>query len=314
MNILITGASGFIGSNLFDYFSSNKKVNVIGLSRSESTSLELSPPIDDEELWDNCLENQDVLIHCAGRAHILNEKINNPLTEFRKINVEFSIKLAHYSIKAKIKRFIFFSSLGVHGTETTNQAFSEKMKVNPTLDYAISKLEAEEYLKGIFKNSATELVIIRPPLVYSHEAPGNFERLLKLSSFGFPLPFLGIKNRRSLISILNLTNFVELCCVHPNAGGETFLIADDEVLSTADILNCLYSGMSNKMRVFSLPNALVKAAFVITGKKNIYYKMFSSLEVSNQKAKRLLGWCPVEDSYTAIKKAGQEFKSVECIK
>ena len=284
---------------------------VIGLSRGDTYFCNKSPDIDDEEKWLETIGDSEVIIHCAGRAHILNDKAESPLKEFRVANVEFSIKLANYAIKKEVGRFIFFSSLGVNGPATKNIAFTENMKPNPVHDYAVSKLEAEEALRLLFKDTGIELVIIRPPLVYSHNAPGNFRRLLKLVKTGLPLPFRGINNRRSLVSIDNLVSFVEYCCEHPKAADEIFLISDDEVVSTACILSCLYKGLGKKEVIFYFPEFIIVSMFYLLGLRAIYKKMFSNLEVSNLKAKQTLGWKPVENTYSALEELGKHFRKLE---
>jgi len=309
LNILITGASGFIGKSLFRHLSIKHKV--IGLSRADSRFCKLSPNIDDKDAWLKVISKSAIIVHCAGRAHILDDKVKNPLKEFRQVNVNFSIKLAGYAIKKGVSRFVFISSLGVNGSETDNKPFTEDMEPNPAYDYAVSKLEAEEALKTIFRNTDTELVIIRPPLVYSHNAPGNFKRLLELAKIGLPLPFQGIKNKRSLVSINNLVSFVACCCEHPKAANETFLISDDEVVSTADILNLLNKGMGKNRRVFYFPKIIVVSLFKLFGLGNIYHKMFSNLEVSNLKAKRILDWRPVENTYSALEETGNKYINLD---
>lgn len=309
MNILITGASGFIGKPLFEQLSA--KHQVTGLSRTDFSFCHKSPDIDDEDAWLETIGKSDVIIHCAGRAHILNDTADDPLEKFRIANVDFSIKLANYSIKKNVRRFVFFSSLGVNGSETGDTAFSENMSPSPIYEYAVSKLEAEEKLKTMFAHSDTELVIIRPPLVYAYNAPGNFERLLKLAKIGVPLPFLGINNKRSLISIKNLVNFVECCCEHPKAANETFLVADNEVVSTADILNYLNVGMGKSKRVFYFPKIIISNLFKVFGLGGIYHKMFSNLEVSNLKAKEILGWSPIETSFAALEKTGKQYINMD---
>src|SRR5690606_14547210 len=146
----------------------------------------------------------DIIIHLAGRAHILNEQVTDPLTEFRKVNVEGTLQLARQALEKKVKRFIFVSSIGVNGSVTKQQPFTEDSVPQPHADYAVSNLEAEQELKKLFSRSDTELVIIRPPLVYAAHAPGNFSRLLKLVATNLPLPFAGTKNKRSFVALENL--------------------------------------------------------------------------------------------------------------
>lgn len=305
LNLLITGVSGFIGSFLYKNLTINN--HVIGLSRNDTVKYTQSPPIDDQEAWLGVLRDIDVVIHCAGRAHILNDRSDSLMFDFRVANVEFASKVARYSIKSGVKRFIFFSSLGVNGAESDIVPFTEEMEPNPVYEYALSKLEAEDMLKAMCCNTEMDLVIVRPPLVYAPDAPGNFNRLLKLTKLGIPLPFSGLKNRRSIISIKNLASFVECCCYHPAAANQTFLISDNDVISTSDIIKYLRFGMGKRANQFYVPAFFIIFVSKLFRMENTYKKLFSNLEVSNEKATRLLGWTPLEGTHEALVETGKKY-------
>lgn len=306
MKVIITGASGFIGKSLASYLE-NLQYKVVKLTRNPMDNQIKLPDAKNVKDWATLLNGIETFIHLAGRAHILDDKTDNPLDEFRKVNVDWTIELARLVLKSDVKRFIYFSSLGVLGSESLEQPLTEKSAFNPCYDYAVSKLEAEKMLTGLFADSNKELVIIRPPLVYSHNAPGNFNRLLSLAKSNIPLPFSAIENRRSMVSLNNLINFTELCCKHPKAANQTFVISDDEVLSTSEIIKQLRIGMNNKVPVFYFPKSLLSLIFKVTGLNNIYNKVFGSLEVSNKKAKLLLNWQPVENSYKSLIATGKNY-------
>lgn len=308
MNILVTGASGFIGNNLIKHLESQGH-NVKGLSRNPSANLIKLPCYKDKNSWCRLLQGVNSIVHCAGRAHIINDTSNDPLKEFRQVNVADTISLAKLAIEARVERFIFFSSLGVLGSETDKVPLDENSPYNPAYDYAVSKVEAEKALRCLFKGTCVQLVIIRPPLVYSEHAPGNFARLIKLAKSGIPLPFRGVHNRRSLVSITNLVEFTELCCTHKDAASEDFVVCDDEVITTSEIIECLRVGMSKNKMTFYFPDFLLSYFFRIIGKIALYNKVFGSLEVSNIKAKKLLGWSPNESTYIGLKKVGGKYKN-----
>ena len=306
MKFIITGASGFIGNALARYLEEQKH-EVIKLTRSPIGSQVKLPDIKNDVIWSTLLKEIDVFIHLAGRAHILDDKVDNPLAEFRKVNVDWTIELAKLVLSSGVKRFVYFSSLGVLGPESLDKPLTEKSPYNPSYDYALSKLEAEEKLTELFADSGKDLVIIRPPLVYSHEAPGNFGRLLSLANSVIPFPFSGVDNRRSLISLNNLVHFTELCCKHPKAANQAFVISDDEVVTTGEIIKQLRQGMNNKVPVLYFPKSILTLMFKVTGLSGIYKKVFGSLEVSNEKAKTLLGWKPVESTYDSLITVGQKY-------
>lgn len=307
MRVLITGATGFVGQSLMQNV--NKSYDVIALVRARSSLL---PSTVQQIVAENIFgsdfpENIDVIIHLAGRAHILNEQTTDPLAAFRKVNVEGTLQLARQALDKKVKRFIFMSSIGVNGSVTSQQPFTEDAAPQPHADYAFSKLEAEQELKKLFAGSNTELVIIRPPLVYAAHAPGNFARLLKLVASNLPLPFAGTKNKRSFVALENLVDFIQTCIEHPHAANQTFLVADQSHISTRELVQYLKQGMGKTPYFVYIPQSLMKLGAACVGKSKLYEQLFESLEVDASKAQKLLGWTAPLSTQQAMLKAGQDY-------
>ncbi|TCB59680.1 NAD-dependent epimerase/dehydratase family protein [Acinetobacter terrae] len=306
--ILITGGNGFVGKALiFDLLKKNN-AEVVSLVRS----YQVQPQVVEQLVAENIFkvdfpENIDVIIHLAGRAHVLHETNENPLVEFRKVNVEGTLQLARQALEKKVKRFIFMSSIGVNGSVTSQQPFTEDALPQPHADYAVSKLEAEEVLKKLFAGSDTELVIIRPPLVYAAHAPGNFARLLKLVATNLPLPFARTQNKRSFVALENLVDFIQVCIEHPNAANQTFLVADQSSISTRELVDYLKQGMGKTPYFVYIPQSLMKLGAVCVGKSKLYEQLFESLEVDASKAQKLLGWTAPLTVQQAIRQAGQNY-------
>ena len=311
MKILITGATGFVGAALVKKI--NSLYDSIALVRAQSS---LFPSTVQQLVANNIFKvnlpsDIDVIIHLAGRAHILNEQTTDPLTEFRKVNVDGTLQLAHQALDKKVKRFIFMSSIGVNGSVTSQQPFTEDATPQPHADYAVSKLEAEEELKKLFAGSDTELVIIRPPLVYAAHAPGNFSRLLKLVATNLPLPFAVTKNKRSFVALENLVDFIQVCIEHPNAANQTFLVADQSYISTRELVQYLKQGMGKTAYFIYIPQPLMKLGAACVGKSKLYEQLFESLEVDASKAQKLLGWTAPLITQQAMLKAGQDYLKVK---
>lgn len=307
MKILVTGASGFVGTYLISEI--NSLYETIALVRTPSSLL---PPTVQQIVSSNIFEaefpdNIDIIIHLAGRAHVLNDKVENPLTAFRKVNVDGTLQLAKQALEKKVKRFIFISSIGVNGSSTSGKAFSEQDMPQPHADYAVSKLEAEQQLKNLFAGTATELVIIRPPLVYAAHAPGNFARLLKLAATNLPLPFAGINNKRSFVALENLVDFIQTCIEHPHAANQVFLVADQSSISTSELVQYLKQGMGKKAYFVYIPPVLIKLGAACIGKSKLYEQLFESLEVETAKAQKLLGWTAPLSTRQAMQQAGQNY-------
>lgn len=307
MKILVTGASGFVGGALVQQISSLHGIQVLTRKPIDLLIPDVQQLVAANIFAADLPENIDVIIHLAGRAHILNEQTTNPLSEFRKVNVDGTLQLARQALDKKVKRFIFMSSIGVNGSVTLQQPFTEDALPQPHADYAFSKLEAEQELKKLFAGSDTELVIIRPPLVYAAHAPGNFARLLKLVASNLPLPFAGTNNKRSFVALENLVDFIQTCIEHPNAANQTFLVADQTSISTRELVQYLKQGMGKKAHFIYIPQPLMKLGAVCIGKSKLYEQLFESLEVDTTKAQKLLGWTVPLSTQQAMLQAGQNY-------
>lgn len=307
MKILISGATGFVGTELV-----KKLINfheIIALVRTKSSTLPVEvKQLISKNIFDiNFPENIDVIIHLAGRAHILNDHSKDPLAEFRHVNVDGTLKLARQALEKKVKRFIFMSSIGVNGSVTPQQSFTEDTPPQPHADYAVSKLEAEEELKKLFAGSSTELVVVRPPLVYAAHAPGNFARLLKLVATNLPLPFASTNNKRSFIALENLVDFIQVCIEHPNAVNQTFLVADQCSISTRELVQYLKQGMGKTAYFIYIPQPFMKLGAACVGKLKLYEQLFESLEVDTTKAQKLLNWTAPLTAKQAMVQVGKDY-------
>ena len=310
--ILLTGSTGFVGSRLHAVLGST--YSVVAVSRLPQIASDGSQTIGVGDLsgdtaWGSVLQGVDCVVHVAGRAHKLNDKCENPLLAFRKVNVEASLNLAQQACDAGVKRFIFISSIGVHGVNTTGAPLDEHSPLIPHADYALSKLEAENELKDVSIKYGMELVIIRPPLVYAGNAPGNFQALLKLVASGLPLPFRGVKNKRSIIALENLVDLVSLCVEHPAAADQTFLASDGVDVSTSQIIRYLAKGMGHEARLFPVPDGVVSRVARLIGRETTYDQLYGSLVIDSSKARGLLGWTPPVAPDEALVEAGKDYFS-----
>lgn len=294
MKILITGATGFIGKELVKRFD---KDSIEILSRHVNPHfITLNYSLEDL-LVKTCVTNKyDVVIHLAALAHN-----NYDLDELRKINVEATLTLARQLAEKGLKRFVFISSIGVNGNKTIDSAFNEFSAPKPYADYAISKYEAEIGLSKLSRELDFELVIIRPPLVYGENAPGNFKSLLNLASKGIPLPFGLVNNSRSFISVSNLCDFIALTASHPKAVGELFLVADDNNVSTKTLIKTIWEAKKISSFLIPIPIFIFKLLFKLLGRSSMSVQLFDNLEVDNSKAKSLLGWSPKQPMIDVFK-------------
>ncbi|MEG8235356.1 NAD-dependent epimerase/dehydratase family protein [Pseudomonas orientalis] len=311
MKLLVTGATGFIGNALCSLLAGDgNSVRTLvraGASYKMGHVEVVVAALNDEAELSLALKGIDCVVHLAGRAHQLNDDAAVPLLAFRAVNRDATLVLANCAKASGIKRFVFISSIGVSGSSTTHTPFSENTPPAPNADYAISKLEAEEGLLSL-RGDNFEVVIIRPPLVYAAHAPGNFARLLKLVALGIPLPFESLTNRRSMIALENLIDFIRLCTVHPAAANELFLISDGMNVSTADICRYLARGMDKRLLMFPFPPTVMKLGAWLLRKEALYTQLCGSLVVDCGKAKALLEWEPLISTEKALVNAGRLYK------
>ena len=314
--LLITGANGFVGSALQQRILADGNYDLtIAARRVVNTSSTVSVvQVDDLTAttdWTDALQDVDVVIHCAARVHVMKDESTDPLSEFRKVNVEGTLNLARQAVEAGVKRFIFISSIKVNGEGTElGHPYTADSQPNPTDLYGISKYEAEQGLLKIAETTSLEVVIIRPTLVYGENVKGNFHSLMKWTYKGVPLPIGGIKqNLRSLVSVDNLVDFIITCIEHKNAKNEVFLISDDHDISTAGLLAEISKGLGVKNKAVNIPPTFINTVAGALGKSGVAQRLSGSLQVDISKAKILLDWQPKCFTSESIQKTAEFYKS-----
>ncbi|MDP1604337.1 MAG: SDR family oxidoreductase [Legionella sp.] len=298
MNILITGANGFIGKRLADYLLEETSyiprlaVRTLGDKSFQDKAIAVGD-ISATTNWQDALNGCNVVVHTAARVHILNDKAVDPLAEFRRVNVEGTVNLARQAASAGVTRFIFISSIKVNGEITRpDKPFNADDTPCPTDAYAISKYEAERALQRIAKESGMEIVIIRPPLVYGPKVKGNFQSMLMWLKKGIPLPLGAINNKRSFVSIDNLVDLIVLCISHHQAKNQILLVSDGEDLSTTELLQKMSHALEKPVHLIPIPSWILKGTARLLGKKGIGQRLCGSLQVDISKTERLLEWKP----------------------
>jgi nucleoside-diphosphate-sugar epimerase len=250
-----------------------------------------------------------VIIHCAARVHVMDDSAENPLDEFREVNTYGTLNLAQQAAEAGIKRFIFISSIKVNGESTElGKPFTPNDAHIPRDPYGLSKYEAEVGLRAIAEKTGMEVVIIRPPLVYGPGVKANFASMMKWVNKGIPLPLGGIKeNKRSLVSLDNLVDLILTCIDHPNAANQTFLVSDDNDVSTTQLLTNMASALDVPNRLLPIPSSWFTLAAKLTGKPAISQRLCGSLQVDISKTQEMLNWQPPYSSAESMKKTADAF-------
>lgn len=305
--VLITGASGFIAKNLCQKLIA-EGIQVIGTVRSGDKSLQQDgltllqvKSIDAQTDWFPILQNIDVVIHLAARVHILKEKASNPFEEFLKTNTEATLFLASQAKLAGVKKFIFLSSIGVNGESSGDHAFTELDKPAPYNYYTLSKKASEDGLMKMTSPSM-KIVLLRAPLVYGPNTPGNFGTLVKLIKKGIPLPFSTIRNSKHFIYIENLVDALITCTKSDKANG-LYLVSDSEEVSTPDLIRMIAKSLKKPTMLFPFPIFLLRIFLFLLGKSQSLDKLTSSLTIDCRKIRSELGWTPPFTLQAGIEKS-----------
>ncbi|VVP74777.1 UDP-glucose 4-epimerase family protein [Pseudomonas fluorescens] len=312
--ILVTGASGFVGSALVIRLGSSLKYNVIAAVRSLHSTFpagvavcnvgDLSHATD----YNDALIGVDVVVHAAARVHVINEKESDPLAMFRSVNVEGTLNLARQAANHGVKRFIFLSSIKVNGEGGRKiRPYRSEDSPNPLDPYGVSKLEAEVGLQQIAKYSNMEVVIIRPPLIYGPGVKANFYTMMRWLNRGVPLPLGAIYNKRSFVSVDNLVDLIYTCLEHPNAANEIFLVSDGQDLSTTELLRHMGHSLGKPARLIPVPECLVRTAGMLLCRRALSSRLLDSLQVDIDKTRNVLGWHPPISVTQALNSTAQYF-------
>jgi nucleoside-diphosphate-sugar epimerase len=298
-SVLVTGGSGFVGGGLLRYLSAQGGYQLNAALRQEYQDLPagvqchqvtgLSPSTD----WSQALAGVEVVVHAAARVHVMHEQAQDPLAEFRLANVEGTLQLARQALAAGVRRFIFISSIKVNGETTVpDQPFSADDQPAPQDPYGISKWEAELALRDLLSDSAMELVIIRPVLIYGPGVKANFLSLMRVVERGIPLPLARVSSRRSLLGLDNLLDLIHICMNHPAASNQTFLASDGQDVTLPELLRHIAGAMSKPCRLIPVPVGLMSITAKLLGRGATAQRLLSCLQVDIVKNKQLLQWSP----------------------
>lgn len=299
MRVLLTGATGFVGQGLLEKMSGLGSLELVATVRKATatlpgdvTNLQIAGLEADTD-WRKALEGTEAVIHSAARVHVMHDTSSDPLTEFRRVNVDGTLNLARQAAAASVRRFIFISSIKVNGEGTSaGVPYLADAQAAPADPYGISKMEAEQGLHALAGETGMEVVIIRPTLVYGPGVKANFLNMMRWLYKGVPLPFGAIHNRRSLVALDNLVDLIVTCIDHPGAANQTFLVSDGEDLSTTELLRRMGAALGKPARLLPVPSWMLEAGAGLLGKQTLSQRLCGSLQVDISKTRELLGWAP----------------------
>ncbi len=263
MKILITGSNGYLGSSFINQFKDKYIFEKFSLIN--------------QKIEDIKFDNINIVLHCAALVH---QKIEYSYKKYHEINVEYPVKLAKIAKQNGVKQFVFISTIAVYGEN--EELLNENTSCNPITPYGKSKLEAEKELLKL--NDGDFIVsIVRPPMIYGKNAPGNIDNLVKLVKKLPIIPLGSIGNKRSFISIQNLCYIINEVITQQKAG--IFLASDDEPLSTSKFIELIAKNLDKKIYLIKIPffESLLKIL-----KPSFHKRLYGSLEIDNTITKERL--------------------------
>lgn len=303
MKILLTGASGFVGratetALLAAGHGVRRVVRQPGASDDSAFRIETISGCTD---WCDAFDGVHAVIHLAARVHQMRDSAADPLAAFRAVNVAGSERLARAAAAASVRRFVYVSSVkAVAESSPDGQMLDEDCVTLPLDPYGVSKLEAEQALHRVARETGLELVIVRPPLVYGRGVGANFRALIRAVARGVPLPLACVDNRRSLVSVDNLADALRICAEHPAAAGRTYFVTDGEDVSSAELVRRIGRALGRPVRLLPVPVQWLRVGAALAGRPTPIQRLVDSLSLDSGRIRRELGWQPPQSMDQAL--------------
>lgn len=295
--ILITGATGFAGRALVSRLAAEGRVvraavRTPGVALAPGVEAVAVGEIGAATEWRAAVSGIDAVVHLAARVHVTGDDARSGEGLFRAVNVDGAAGIARAARDARVRRFVLASSTTVYGDRSAGAPFGESSPPVPTTPYARSKLDGERAVAEVLAGSATELVVLRAPLVYGPGAKGNFARLVRLVERGIPLPLASVRNRRSLLFVGNLVDAIVLALDHPAAAGRMYNVTDPRDVSTPELISEIAAALGRRPRLLPCPVGVLRAAAALAGRSEEFSRLVDNMAVDASRMRTELGWQP----------------------
>ncbi len=294
--VLVTGATGFVGRTLCELLDLRGYL-VRAASRGDAppqvgvTETIRVGEISSKTDWAAALRDVDCVVHAAARAHVLNDPLANERL-YVETNANGTRKLADAAAEAGVRRLVYVSSVKVNGEQSGGGGFTADDEPHPADAYGVSKRLGEQHVMETSRRTGMEAAVVRPPLVYGCGVRANFLRLMQWVDKRMPLPFGAIDNRRSLVSVWNLCDFLLQAIENPRANGCIWMVSDGEDLSTPQLIRRIAQQMQRPARLVPVPISVLRLLGTLSGRRGEITRLCSSLAVDVSPARNELGWVP----------------------
>ena len=292
MKVAVTGSTGFIGSHLLPLLSSRGYLCValteLGLRPGGDGVGRFPVDVTSGEGLAEGLKGSDGVVHLAARNHVLKEPEKDPLSAYRRVNVEGTRNVIRAAAKAGARWFIHFSSVKAMG-EGGEVVFDEDSPCKPSTPYGISKLESEEVVRRAAEESGIRAVIFRLPMTYGAGNLGNLPRMIRWADKGLPFPLFHPENLRSMVYVENVVHAVPLAIQKAPQGVSTYILKDVEDYSTRIVYCAICSALGKKPRFFPVPSPVVRLGGLLS---EDFRKIAGSFRVNSAKFVRDTNFAP----------------------
>lgn len=303
---VVTGARGYVARRLIRRLVSDGH-EVVGLTRvgcadgAERGSFEVAVgDYTDEALLARTINGAQTVFHLAARAHQRSAD-GDDTALFHAANVIPTEALARTCAVAGVGRFVLLSSIGVLGNRTDVAAFSDVSFPAPVDPYAVSKVHAEQRVIEALSDPGCDYCILRPPLVYGPESPGNFASLVAVTAKAPLVPLAGIRAPRTFIYVDHLVDSLVVAATHPAVSRRTFVIADRTDTSVAEIVHIAARVCGRApWRVVAIPEILLRTLSILAGQRARFDKLLAPLRVDCSGFIDATGWRPALSTSEAI--------------
>ncbi len=258
--VLVTGARGFVGTHLCAHLERSGFAVTRVSRQAQGDGFLRVPSLCDAAAVRSAMRGAEAVVHLAARVHVMDDRALDPLAEFRSANVETTRTLAGAAKEEGVRAFVFISSVKAVSEGSDAQLDSTTVP-HPGDPYGRSKREAEEVLEALAPSGGLDVSIVRAPLVYGPGVRANMLRLFKLVDRGIPLPFGGLRNRRSLVSAGNLAAAIAGLLRHPMpAGARAYYASDGEDVSTPELVRAIARSLGRRARLIAVPEWMFRFA------------------------------------------------------